>query len=136
MNSLPQEPKAIAGLVLRLTFGLGILLVGLVHYQGISGFTGMVSQGLGPLSGLGTLWAYILPGLMVVGGALIVLRKYCHIATWCVTVALGSIVVGMLLKPVLSGNPAMLGEVMPAVNNAFIWLIFYGVMKKFSCCDS
>lgn len=114
------------------SFGLSLLLVGVAHYMTLSDFMGMVSGGLGALTILGTIWAYVLPALMIVGGALFVVGMRADIAAWCTGVALGSIPVGMLLKSVLGG--VALGEMMPFAINAFIWMIMYIFVVKFCCC--
>ncbi len=130
-----KSPKCAMKLVLRVTFGLSLLLVGIAHYMTLSMFQSMVSDGLGPLAFLGTLWAYILPALMIVGGALFVIGMYYDIATWASGIALGSIPIGMLLKPVLSG--VALPDVMGMANNALIWIIVYAlVVKCCTCCGS
>jgi len=96
-------------------------------------FSGMVSDGLGALTILGTIWAYVLPALMIVGGALFAVGMYYDVASWVTGLALGSIPVGMLLKPVLSG--VALPDVMPMAINAFIWIIVYVmVVKLCTCC--
>lgn len=95
----------------------------------------MASDGLGPLEFIGTIWSYILPALMIVGGALFAIGMYYEVAAWAAGVALGSIPVGMLLKPVLSG--VALPDMMPAAINAFVWLLVYCfVVKSCSCCGS
>ena len=71
----PTSPKCIAKLLLRVSFGAALLLVGVTHLQNLDGFKGMVSGDLGRLAPLGTLWAYIYPLLMIVGGGLIVAGK-------------------------------------------------------------
>jgi hypothetical protein len=121
---------------LRVSFGLSLLFVGIAHYMTMGSFVGMVSGGLGALSMLGTLWAYILPGLMIVGGGLLAINMHREIATWAAGLALASIPAGMLLKPLL--GPAALPEVMPMAINAFIWLIIYMLVIKCSsgCCSS
>ena len=120
---------------LRVSFGLSLLFVGIAHYMTIEGFSGMTADGLGALSGLGMLWSYILPGLMIVGGALTAIGMYPVYAAWTSGVALGSIPAGMLAKSVLSG--AALPDVMPMANNALIWLIVYVlVVKMTSCCGA
>tara|TARA_Y100000310_G_C20501384_1_gene724175 strand:+ start:437 stop:814 length:378 start_codon:yes stop_codon:yes gene_type:complete len=119
---------------LRLGFGVSLLLVGIAHYMTLDMFMDMVSMGLGPLTFVGTIWAYVLPALMIVGGALFTIGMYRNIAAWTSGVALASIPVGMLLKPVLSGVP--LPDVMPAAINAFIWLLVYVAVVKFCGCGS
>lgn len=128
-----HDPKYAAKLALRVSFGLSLLLVGISHYMNLEMFIGMAADGLGALSILGTVWAYILPALQIVGGALFAVGMYYEIAAWTTGIALGSIPVGMLLKPVLSG--ASLPDMMPVAVNTFIWLlVFVMVVKMCSCC--
>jgi hypothetical protein len=128
-----KSPKAGAATALRLSFGLSLLLVGIAHYMSLEMFSGMVSDGLGALTILGTIWAYVLPALMIVGGALFAVGMYYDVASWVTGLALGSIPVGMLLKPVLSG--VALPDVMPMAINAFIWILVYVmVVKLCTCC--
>jgi hypothetical protein len=134
---LPTSPKCIAKLVLRVSFGGALALVGLTHLMDVSNFAPMVADGLGPLSPLGSLWGYILPLLQIVGGVLIVAKYRPDIATWAAGIALGSIVIGQLLKPVLGG--VSLGDpmIMGAVNNTLLWLLVYlMVVKCCLCCGS
>ena len=128
-----NDPKCSAKLALRVSFGGSLLLVGIAHYMTLEMFSGMVADGLGPLTFLGTIWAYVLPALQIVGGALFVVGMYYGVAAWTAGLALGSIPVGMLLKPVLSG--VALPDMMPAAINAFIWLLVYVmVVKCCTCC--
>ncbi|PIR53768.1 hypothetical protein COU75_04285 [Candidatus Peregrinibacteria bacterium CG10_big_fil_rev_8_21_14_0_10_42_8] len=130
-----KSPKAAAAIALRISFGLSLLLVGIAHYMSLEMFAEMTSDGLGALSILGTVWAYILPALMIVGGALFAVGMYYEVASWASGLALGSIPVGMLLKPVLSG--VALPDVMPMAINAFIWILVYvWVVKLCTCCGS
>lgn len=129
---IPQSPSCIIGLIARVSFGLSLLSVGLVHYMNFTSFTGMVSEDLGALSFLGTIWAYVLPALMIVGGALFVLGMFTEVAVWTSGLAIGSIPAGMLLKSVLSGLP--LSTTMPAAINAFTWLIVLIFVVKLSRC--
>ncbi|PIR53423.1 hypothetical protein COU76_01240 [Candidatus Peregrinibacteria bacterium CG10_big_fil_rev_8_21_14_0_10_49_10] len=134
MSGCPTNPKGIVALLLRISFGLSLLFVGLTHYMTMGAFKGMTMDGLGALEPLGALWAYILPALMIVGGALLTIGMYTEVAVWASGVALGSIPIGMLLKPVVGGVP--LPNVMPAVINAFIWIIVLVLVVKTSCCCS
>lgn len=127
-----KSPKAAAALCARVSFGVSLLLVGIVHFMTIDAFKGMAMDGLGALEPLGALWAYVLPALMIVGGALIALGMYMEIGAWTAGIALGSIPAGMLLKPVLSG--ASLADMMPAAVNAFVWLIVFMLVIKFNSC--
>jgi uncharacterized membrane protein YphA (DoxX/SURF4 family) len=129
----PCHPKCIAACVVRVSFGLSLLFVGLVHYMNFTAFKGMVSEDLAALTLFGTLWAYILPALMIVGGALLVIGMFLDVAAWTAGIALASIPAGMLLKSVLSG--VSLATTMPSANDALLWLlIFFFVVKSSSCC--
>lgn len=130
----PTTPKCIVALCLRVSFGLSLLFVGVAHYLTISAFRGMVSDDLGVISMLGALWAYILPALMIVGGALLIADKRRDIEAWATGVALGSIPAGMLLKSVIGG--LSLADTMPAAINAFVWIITYLLVLRISCCGS
>lgn len=127
-----NSPKSAMKVCLRLSFGLSLLCVGIVHYMTLDMFMGMTSEGLGPLTFLGTIWAYIMPALMILGGALFTISMYDNIAAWASGIALASIPVGMLLKSVLGGVP--LPDMMAAAINAFIWLLVYVMVVKMCCC--
>ncbi len=131
---LPHSPKGTAKLLLRVSFGVSLALIGLSHYMTLSVFTGMVSDGLGPLSGLGTLWSYVLPALEIVGGVLLVAGYREDIGAWAAGVALASISIGLLLKPVFGG--AALGDVMPGVTDTLLWLLAYFFVVKSCLCGS
>lgn len=128
---LPCDAKGVACLIVRLTFGASALLIGLAHYGTIQEFSGFAASGLGPIAPFGLLWGYILPGLMVIGGALLIAGN-CLVSAWLLGIAFGSIIVGMLLKPLLGGTA--LTDVMPATINAYIYLFAYVLAVKCSCC--
>jgi uncharacterized membrane protein YphA (DoxX/SURF4 family) len=130
----PKTPKGAAAMCLRISFGVSLLLVGITHFMTIDAFKGMAMDGLGALEPVGALWAYVLPALMIVGGALIAVDMFPEIGVWAAGVALGSIPVGMFLKPVLSG--VSLSDMMPPAINAFVWLIVFVLVVKMSCCGS
>lgn len=120
-------------MLLRWSFSLSLIFVGLTHYMQIDSFRVMVADGLGPLEPLGGIWAFILPGLFIVGGVLLLIGRSMDIGVWATGIALGSIPAGMLLKPVLSG--ISLSDAMPPAINAFLWLlVFMWVVKMSSCC--
>ena len=134
----PSTPKGVVALALRLSFGLTLLFVGIDHYIHSPEFvTNMVASGLGPLEAAGTLWGYILPALQIIGGACIATGYAMHTGVWAAGLALGSIPVGMVLKAVLSGtgDPG-LSDVMPMINNTWLWLITFALVVKCSCCGS
>ncbi|MDD5026246.1 MAG: hypothetical protein PHH13_02595 [Candidatus Peribacteraceae bacterium] len=125
---LPKSPMGIATVVVRVSFGVALLCVGLTHYMAFGGFVTMAREGMGFLEPVAMLWAYILPALMILGGALFTIGMYAEIAAWAAGLALASIPVGMLLRPVLSG--VSMADVMPAAINAFIWLIVFVLVVR------
>ena len=131
--SLQSDSKAVSGFILRIAFGFLILFVGLAHYADIGGYVQMVSGNLGPFTALGAIWAYILPGLLVVGGALFVLGMQLNIATWAAGIALGSIPAGMILKTLLGDAP--LTDMMKMGNMSILYLLIYiFVVGQNHCC--
>ncbi|MBM3227712.1 hypothetical protein FJZ27_02500 [Candidatus Peribacteria bacterium] len=127
----PKCPKLIRATVFRVSFGLSLLFVGVAHYMSFGAFKAMVSDGLGPITLLGALWAIILPALMIVGGGLLVADKRRDIESWATSLALGSIPAGMLLKSLIGG--LSLADSMPAAINAFVWILVYGLVLRLSC---
>jgi hypothetical protein len=133
MNFCPTCPRIVVARLLGIAFGLAVALVGLSHYLQFQGFSASVVAGLGPLSDLGTIWAYLLPGLFIVGGALLVAGTNLHIAAWALGIGLGSIVVGMPLKSVVGG--VELSSVISTMHSTFIWLIVYALAIKMAVCE-
>ena len=119
-------------MLLRWSFSLSLIFVGLTHYMQIDSFQVMVADGLGPFAPLGTLWAYTMPGLFILGGLLLLIGQYMNVGTWAVGIALGSIPVGMLLKPIMSG--VGLSDAMPPAVQALIWLIVFMWVVKCGGC--
>lgn len=117
----PSSPKKVAKMLMRISLGLSLVFVGLAHYMNLDGLMLMVKDGLGPLEQLGAMWAYVLPGLMILGGGLMIFRRFSLLGAWFAGIALASIPAGMLAKTVLTGIG--LEETMPPALNAFIWII-------------
>lgn len=125
-------PKAAACCVLRVSFGAALALIGLNHLMDLSGFASMVAAGAGPLTGLATLWGYLVPLLEIVGGVLIAVGKQPLYASWATGLALGSIVVGFPLKSIIGDTN--LGDVMPMVHDTMLWIVIYVLIIKMWCC--
>jgi hypothetical protein len=130
----PSTPKGIATLLCRIAFGLSIAIIGIAHYQNFDGFTVMVTDGFDSGSPLGFVywlaraWAYIMPALLIIGGALLATNRVPKVAAWTAGLALASIPVGMLLKMVTAG--VGLDDTMPAAMISLIWIIaFLQVIK-------
>lgn len=125
-----SSKKSVAGLLIRISFGLALLFHGITLYKGgAANFAAMTASDLGPLSPLGQVWGYILPALMIVGGALFVVGLLPYYATWIAGVALGSIPAGVLLKPILGSLDQ--GLAMQMTINALIWLLVFAVAVRF-----
>lgn len=121
----------------RISFGLSLLFVGIVHARGLSGFAAFVAQDLGPIAPVGTLWGYVVPFLMIVGGILFVIGMAGELAAWCAALALGSIPAGMLLKSAIDPVAVPLEQTMPLAINAFVWIIVLMMVSKgfWKCCS-
>ncbi|MDO8649490.1 MAG: hypothetical protein Q7R81_06960 [Candidatus Peregrinibacteria bacterium] len=130
-HSCYTKPKSVVGMLMRISIGLSLVFIGITHYRGIGAFTGAVSGGLGTLEPLGVVWAYVLPGLMIIGGVLFVAGMYMNIGAWAAGIAIGSIPAGLMLKSALTGVP--LEQTMPATINALTWLLVIYFASKSSC---
>jgi hypothetical protein len=131
MNHRTTCPRWGADILLRLSFGLSLLIVGVVHYMHLADFVTFVSDATSPLTYIAQGWAYILPGLMIVGGFLLAFNVYPQVGAWAAGLALCSIPVGMLLKSVIGGKD--LGEMMNYAINTFIWILVYMTVVRCSC---
>lgn len=132
-----MSPKCAVGLGLRVSFGLALLFVGIDHYLNFAAFSGMTAGGMGSLAPLGTVWAYALPALQIVGGASIALGVKPEVGYPAASLALTSIAVGMTLKPLLGDGACLAGcdmATMGAAQNALIWLFILALVAKMGCC--
>ncbi len=120
MDISSASVRTTAAAIARVSFGLALVCVGLVHYLQFASFSEVVRDGLGPLEIVGTLWSVLLPAVYIIGGGLFALNLGTDLATWLIGLGLGSIAPGMLLKSVLTGVD--MTDMMAAANNAFIWL--------------
>ncbi len=130
-------PKSVAFGLLRVSFGLSLLFIGIAHIRDAVRYADMVSAGLQwPwLTSLGSMWGYVLPVLLIVGGFCIALGIFATIGTWAAGLALASIPAGLMLKAAL--GTAGLDIAMPGTINAFLWILLYVFavksMKR-GCC--
>jgi uncharacterized membrane protein YphA (DoxX/SURF4 family) len=129
--------KKVPKLLVRISFGLSLAFTGIAHYRDAAMFAGMTKEGLGMLEPLATVWGYVLPALMIVGGVLFVVGIVPEIAVWVAGISLASIPAGVILKSAITGFS--LGDSMPAAQNAFVWLIVYLLVSKSlfgGCCGT
>ena len=85
---------------------------------------------LGQLAGV---LAYIVPLLMIVGGALFAVKQLCCISKMCVLASLSGIM-GWAALAVLVGDGQIGGQAMPMIQSAGILLILYMMIKKMGSC--
>lgn len=130
------SPKSVAFGLLRVSFGLSLLFIGIAHMRDVVQYTKMVSDGLQwPwLTSLGSMWGYVLPVLLIVGGFCIAFGIFATIAAWSAGLALSSIPAGLMLKAAL--GTASLNVTMPGVYNAFLWILLYlfAIKSMKGCC--
>lgn len=128
--STSDHNKWIARTIVRVGFGLALVFTGIAHYRDASGFATSVGNGLGPdwLVGIGTVWGYLMPLLMIVGGLSLVFNLLTRIGVWATGLALASIPAGLMLKSAVSG--ISLGDTMPPAMNAFVWIIVFLLVVK------
>lgn len=129
-----NSPKMVTKMLVRISFGLSLVLMGIIHMEQLSSFSDFVGQGLGPIEPLGKVWGYILPFLMIVGGALFAAGMFPIVAVWAAGLALCSIPAGLLLKSAIT--PTMtLDMTMPYAINAFIWILVMTKVSKGPWCN-
>lgn len=114
--------------MLRASLGGTLVLIGISAYRNFSAFVANVSDGLGPIMILVVPWSFILPGLLIVGGSLLILGRYQWVAAWMCGLSVGTIPVGLILKTVLTGLP--LPDMMAAGYPSIIWIV--GLYLAFS----
>ena len=131
-----RSPKCVAAGLLRIGFGLTLLLIGLSEAMSLAEFQVSLAGGLGPLVPLGIAVAYAVPGLMMLGGLLLIADLFPAVSVLAAGLSLIIIPVIALLKSMISHVP--LEDVMPTVLNSFLWLLVYILMVKssYGCCGS
>ena len=124
-----KSTSEVSSLVLRVPLGLTMVMIGISAYRDFAPFVANVTEGLAWASTLGTVWAYLLPALLVFGGGMLVVGRYSSVAALTGGVALGSIPVGLMLKNVLSGVP--LPDMMAASYPSIVWIVaFYFALNR------
>src|SRR5690349_11075621 len=100
MSSSGSYNKWLSRQIVRVGFGLALLFAGIAHYRTAADFALSVGNGLGPswLVSLGTMWGYVLPGLMIVGALCLIFNVLTTVGVWAAGLALVSIPAGLMLK--------------------------------------
>ncbi len=130
-----QSVSIVSNLTLRVSIGISMMLIGISEYRDFAPFVANVTDGLGWLSPLGMVWAYLLPALLIFGGGMLAIGRYPYVAAWMGGIALGSIPVGLLLKTVMTGSP--LPDTLMAAYPSVVWLVaFYLSLNAFPDTES
>lgn len=131
-------PCGYASWLPRIAFGLILVGYGVNHYKNIAGFVQMSQGALAPVPALGSLagmLAYIVPALMIIGGALFAIKQLGCVSKTCILAALSGII-GWASLGVLIGDANAGSAFMPMIQNAALLIVLYWVVKKMSCCRS
>ena len=110
------SPKCVAGIILRVSFGLSLMFVGVYHYAHVLSLARDMRMGFGTFASVADSWAYVMPGLLVIGGVLFLIGQHLDVAAWAAGIALGSIPAGLLAKATL--GVSTLNAVMPEATQA------------------
>ncbi len=111
----------VSNFLLRISVGVTVTLIGVAEYRDFAPFVANVTDGLGALSFLGTVWAYLLPALLVFGGAMLAIGRYSFVTAWILGIAIGSVPLGLILKTIMRGLP--LPGMMDAAAPMLLWMI-------------
>ena len=122
---LPNTPIQVAALLLRISFGVSLLFVGISHLTDIESFQLVVSDGLDMFGFLASVYAYIHPLLLIFGGGLFVSGRFPTLSALVAGIPLCVIPMGMLFKTLFGLD---LPDMMAAAINAWIWLIMYVIV--------
>ena len=112
---------AVSNLILRVSVGVTMALIGISEYRDFAPFVLSVTDGLGWMSFPGTVLAYILPALLIFGGGMLAIGRYSFITAWAGGIALGIIPVGLVLRTVMTGSP--LPDMLTAAYPPVVWFI-------------
>ena len=124
-----KSTSDVSSLVLRIPLGLTMVMIGISAYRDFAPFVANVTEGLAWASAFGTVWAFLLPALLIFGGGMLAVGRYSYIAGLTGGAALGSIPLGLILKNVLSGVP--LPDMMAAAYPSIVWMVaFYLAVNR------
>lgn len=119
-------------MLLRITVGLSLAMIGLAHYLDFTAFTQMAEGGLGSLTVIGTIGAYVIPALEIVAGLWFAIDAKNMWAGKLVGLTFLLICVGLLLKPLFGS--ATLTDVMPMVQGTLVWALVAAVAVSMPAC--
>jgi hypothetical protein len=118
-----------SSLILRVSVGITMVLIGISAYRDFAPFVANVTDGLGFVAAFGTVWAYLLPALLIFGGIFLAIGRYGYISVLTAGVALASVPIGLMLKNTITGLP--LPDMMAAAYPSMVWIIaFYLAVNR------
>lgn len=127
----------------RIGFGVALIGFGVMHYRSLSMFVESAAQpfSIPAVAILASALAYVVPALMIVGGALFAVRQLCAVSKICILASLSGIVgwAGLaiaLMDPSSETSGQTVMNLSAAIQNASILLILYFAIKKSSCSQS
>jgi hypothetical protein len=113
----------IVHIILRLTVGVSMVLVGISLYRDFGNFGILATVDLGTLRILGAIWSYLLPGLLILGGGMLVVGRYSFVTAWVGGTALGSVPIGMFFKTLMTNF--RLEDALNFAYPMFIWMMLF-----------
>ncbi|MEQ1849399.1 MAG: hypothetical protein ABL890_02300 [Candidatus Peribacteraceae bacterium] len=109
--------------------GITMVLIGISAYRDFAPFVANVTDGLGFVSAFATVWAYLLPALLIFGGIFLSIGRYGYISVLTAGTALASVPIGLMLKNTITGLP--LPDMMAAAYPSMVWIIaFYLAVNR------
>lgn len=124
-----KSSDQVSSLFFRAPLGLSMVLIGVSAYRDFAPFVANVTDSIGFLSPLAYAWAFVLPALLIFGGALLTIGRYSWLTAILGGLALGSVPVGLILKNIFTGVP--LPDMMAASYPIIVWLIaFYFAVRS------
>ena len=125
----PRSASQVSNAILRVAIGLTMVMVGISAYRDLAPFLANITDSLGPLEIVGTVWGMLLPALLIFGGGLLAVGRYSFLAAWAGGVALASVPLGVVLKTIMTGLP--LPSTLSASYPSIVWLIgFYLAVNR------
>lgn len=106
-----------------------MVLIGISAYRDFAPFVANVTDGLGFVGAFGTVWAYLMPALLIFGGIFLAIGRYGYISVLTAGMALASVPIGLMLKNTITGLP--LPDMMAAAYPSMVWIIaFYLAVNR------
>lgn len=123
-----KSPASVLNLTLRVSIGLTLIIFGIAFYRDFAPFHANVTDGLGAIKILGTMWSYLLPALFIFAGGLLIVGRYAFVTAWIAGIGLGSVPVGMAMKVLMTNYIPQ--EALNFIYPIFLWLLIVHLAVK------